>query len=70
MLAADALPGAAVTVRAADDFYKFIDGWPGVIMDRPGAGGAVWIVCFNPDEQLVEFLVPPDQLESAHDETR
>lgn len=63
MLAADATPGAAVTVRAADDYYKFVDGWRGAVMDRPGAAGAVWIVALNPENQPVELLVPPDQLE-------
>jgi hypothetical protein len=70
MNAADCLPGAAVTVRAADDFYKFIDGWHGVVSDRPGAGGGcVSIDCINPDGQAVQFLVPPEQLENRHDET-
>lgn len=60
---AAALPGVAVTVRAVDDFYKFVDGWQGQVMDRPGQAGAVWILALNPDNQPVELLVPPDQLE-------
>lgn len=63
---ADAKSGAAVIVRAADDFYKFVDGWRGVVMDRPAEAGAVWITALNPDDQPVELLVPPDQLEDAH----
>jgi hypothetical protein len=64
MEAADAQPGAAVTVQAADDFYKYVDGWHGVVIDRPGQAGAVWIVALNPENFPVELLVPPDQLES------
>ncbi|MFL6675874.1 MAG: hypothetical protein ACJ8LG_21605 [Massilia sp.] len=62
MLAADCLPGVAVTVRAVDDFYKFIDGWRGIIAQRQDAP-QVRIECKNPDGQAVEFLVPPEQLE-------
>ncbi len=60
---AAAKPGVAVTVRAADDFYAYVNGWRGAVMDRPGAGGAIWIIVLNPDNQPVELLVPPDQLE-------
>lgn len=60
---ATALPGVAVTVKAVDDFYQYIDGWTGIIADRPGSAGSVWIDCLNPDNLPVSFLVPPDQLE-------
>lgn len=65
MLAAECKPGSAVTVRAADDFYKFIDGWQGVIADMPSAAGGVWITCKSRDEvgPMLHFLVPPEQLE-------
>lgn len=64
MLAAECKPGSAVIVRAADDFYKFIDGWRGVVADMPSAAGGVWITCrpdlAGPD---LHFLIPPEQLE-------
>lgn len=69
MLAAECVPGSAVTVRAVDDFYRFIDGWRGVIADMPSAAGAVWITCPSPRTlqqeigPLLHFLVPPEQLE-------
>lgn len=56
-------------VRAADDFYEFIDGWRGVISDRPSQAGGIWIDCpspSTPEQQvgpMLNFLVPPDQLE-------
>jgi hypothetical protein len=64
MQAADCLPGTAVTVRAADDFYAFIDGWHGVISERQDTA-QVRIECTNKDGQAVEFLVPPEQLEKT-----
>jgi hypothetical protein len=62
---ADCLPGTAVTVKAADDFYKFIDGWNGLVGEYHQAG-CIQIRCLNPDGQPVEFLVPPDQLQRGH----
>ncbi len=52
--------GAAVVVSAADDFYRFIDGWRGTVSGYNA--GCVQIDCINPDGQAVQFLVPPDQL--------
>lgn len=63
------LPGTAVTVRAVGDFYQFIDGWHGVVTDKPAAANCICIDCINPDGQSVQFLVPPEQLELRHDET-
>ena len=63
-------PGLAVTVRAADDFYKYIDGWKGVISDMPAQAGCLWVECPSPvtDTQqigpVLKFLIPPDQLEA------
>jgi hypothetical protein len=64
MLAAECIPGSAVTVNAADDFYQFIDGWRGVIVAR-GQASLVCVECVNPDGQLVEFLIPPEQLQEV-----
>ncbi len=64
-----ALPilGAAVTVAAADDYYKFIDGWDGTVTGYNA--GCVQIDCINPDGQAVQFLVPADQLKGQdHDQ--
>lgn len=71
MDAALCLPGTAVTVRAVDEFYEFIDGWHGVVSPEPlgGSRGCIWIDCVNSTGQPVQFLVPPDQLEIRHDET-
>jgi hypothetical protein len=63
MDASDCLPGVAVTVRAVDDFYRYIDGWRGIIAQRQGDVPQVRIECTNPQGQPVEFLVPPEQLE-------
>lgn len=62
MDARDCLPGVAVRVRAADEFYQFIDGWHGTVSQRQDAP-QVRIECTNPNGQPVEFLVPPEQLE-------
>lgn len=64
MKAAECLPGTAVTVKAADDFYKFIDGWIGEVGTHHQAG-AIHILCTNTDGKACEFLVPPEQLERA-----
>jgi hypothetical protein len=62
---ADCLEGAAITVKAADDFYKFIDGWHGLVGTNH-QGGGIHIHCLNPDGQPVEFFVPPEQLRKGH----
>ncbi len=64
--AAHLMLGAAVTVIADDDFYRFIDGWHGTVSGY--SAGCVQIDCINPDGQAVQFLVPPDQLKGQdHD---
>lgn len=54
------LIGAPVVICAADDFYAYIDGWTGSVIDY--VNGYAKVLCTNKDGQLVEFLVPPDQL--------
>lgn len=56
------LVGQAVTVRAADDFYAFIDGWRGTVYSYEA--GSVWIECVRQGVTL-RFLVPADQLEAV-----
>lgn len=55
--------GARVCVRAADDFYAFINGKEGVI-DRFESGHAVIRTPSTEFEGVeLQFLIPPDQLE-------
>lgn len=68
MDSAKCLPGLAVTVKAADAFFEYIDGWTGTVTDMPGGGGGVWITVANQGPTLLHFLIPPDQLE-PHDQT-
>lgn len=62
MEAAAVREGAAVVVRAADDFYQFIDGWRGT-----AAGWEQGHVVVKVHHQGVDkvFLVPPEQLEEV-----
>lgn len=62
MEAAAVREGAAVVVRAADDFYKFIDGWRGTV----GGWDAGHVVVNVRDEGINKvFLVPAEQLEEV-----
>ncbi|MYM96248.1 hypothetical protein [Duganella vulcania] len=69
MDAAKCKPGLAVIVRAADEFYAYIDGWKATLADLSSQAGGVWIACPSPStpaQQIgpeLHFLVPPDQLE-------
>lgn len=61
MSAALLLVGDRVRVRAADDFYAYIDGWVGSV--HAYKSGYVAVHCEGEGGQVLEFLVPADQLE-------
>lgn len=55
--------GRLATVRAADEYYAFIDGWTGRIADMEN--GLYWLELEGAENGTVvkkRFLVPPDQL--------
>ena len=54
------LVGTPVKIRAADDFYAFVDGWTGVVSGQQ-AGVAV-VKCSSAEGEKT-FFVPWDQLE-------
>lgn len=54
------LIGAPVAICAKDDFYSFVDGWNGTIEDVNQ--GLYKVRCRNDDGQMVQLLVPGDQL--------
>ncbi|KAI3589310.1 hypothetical protein D9X30_4893 [Cupriavidus sp. U2] len=61
MSAALLLVGDRVRVRAADDFYAYIDGWTGTVHGYKS--GYVEVHCTGDAGQPLEFLVPFEQLE-------
>lgn len=55
--------GKTVTIRAADDFYSFVDGWYGILAGIDNGFGAVYVADVTVEGGVKCFLVPPDQLE-------
>ena len=51
--------GDPVVITALDDFYAFVDGWCGRVVDWEA--GYAKVVCPRPDGVMVLF-VPPEQL--------
>ena len=63
------LAGTRVTIRAADEFFAFVDGWSGTVVARcPTMGGSesgvAEVACIRPDG-IKTFYVPWDQLEAV-----
>ena len=57
--------GAPVVICATGEFYQYIDGWKGTVIDYQGGNNKV--LCVNPDGRPVEFLVPDGELRKYHD---
>ena len=51
--------GDSVLIAAKDEFYAFVDGWPGRVAGLNN--GLVVVECDTP-EGVKTFFVPPDQL--------
>lgn len=54
--------GYTVTIRAADDFYQFVDGWSGILNRFKNGFGVVHVLDETVEQGYKEFLVPADQL--------
>lgn len=52
--------GRAVVIRAADDWYRFVDGWAGILARFESGMGVVEV---EHEGITKTFLVPPDQIE-------
>ena len=55
--------GKRVIIRAADDFYKFINGWVATLEGFNSGHAVVNVPDETVDYGFKQFLVPPDQLD-------
>lgn len=55
--------GRTVVIRAADEFYEFINGWAGILAGFESGYGVVNVADESVDGGFKQFLVPPEQLE-------